>query len=340
MHRRVALASRDLPGIDHSQCSHARASTEATTVSRRQARFRQFVDTRREYVMHDNNAPNTFTVAPRTQAVAWAAGIAGVLAVATLFASSSSARAVAAQGKKSPAKPTIVLVHGAWADGSSWNGVTARLQADGYTVDVPPNPLRSLSSDSTYLASFLSTISGPIVLAGHSYGGAVITNAATGNANVKALVYVDAYIPDQDQSLVDLTGAGSCFAVQDLRTVFNFVPIPGAPSDDLDTYVLPGVFPGCFANGLPAQEGAVLAATQRPLTTAALFEKSGVPAWKTIPSWALVGLDDHVIPPTGQLTMAHDAGAKITEIHAPHLSMLSDPAAVTKVIEHAARATS
>jgi pimeloyl-ACP methyl ester carboxylesterase len=290
--------------------------------------------------MHPKEEPNTLAVALRKHAVTWTAGIGAVLAIAALFASSSSARAGGAQSKKAPPKPTIVLVHGAWADGSSWSGVTERLQGDGYTVAVPPNPLRSLSGDSTYLASFLSTISGPIVLACHSYGGAVITNAATGDANVKALVYVDAYIPDQGQSLVQLTGTGSCFAVQDLRDVFNFVPIPGAPPDDLDVYVKPDLFPGCFANGLPAKEGAVLAAVQRPITTAALNEPSGVPAWKTIPSWAVVGLDDHVIPPAGQLAMANNAGATITEIRAPHLSMLSDPAAVTKVIEQAAKATS
>jgi pimeloyl-ACP methyl ester carboxylesterase len=290
--------------------------------------------------MHDNDEHYTLTVALRKHAVTWAAGIAGVVAIAALFASSSSARAVAAHRTKVLAKPTIVLVHGAWADGSSWNRVTKRLQADGYTVAVPPDPLRSLPSDSTYLASFLSTISGPVVLAGHSYGGAVITDAATGNGDVKALVYVDAYIPDQGQSLVQLTGTGSCFAVLDLTQVFNFVPIPGAPSSDLDVYVKPDVFPGCFANGLPAKEGAVLAAEQRPITTAALNEPSGVPAWKTIPSWAVVGLDDHVIPPAGQLAMANNAGAEITEIRAPHLSMLSDPAAVTNVIEHAAKATS
>jgi pimeloyl-ACP methyl ester carboxylesterase len=288
--------------------------------------------------MHDNDY--TPTVALRKRAVTLAAGIAAVVALAALFASSTPARAVAAQSKKAPAMPTIVLVHGAWADGSSWSTVARRLQRDRYTVAVPPNPLRGLSSDSTYLASFLSTISGPVVLAGHSYGGAVITNAATGNADVKALVYVDAYIPDQGQSIVQLTGAGSCFAVKDLTSVFNFVPIPGAPPEDVDTYVKPSVFPGCFANGLPAREGAVLAATQRPLATAALNEPSGAPAWKTIRSWAMVGLDDQVIPPASQLTMAHNAGAKITEIHAPHLSMISDPAAVTKLIEHAAKATS
>jgi pimeloyl-ACP methyl ester carboxylesterase len=117
------------------------------------------------------------------------------------------------------------------------------------------------------------------------------------------------------------------------------VPIPGAPPEDVDTYVKPSVFPGCFANGLPTQEGAVLAATQRPLTTAALTEPSDAPAWKAIRSWALVGLDDHVIPPAGQLAMAKNANARITEIHAPHLSMISNPAAVTKVIEYAAEAT-
>ena len=288
--------------------------------------------------MHDNEY--TPTVALRKRTVSLAAGIAAVVALAALFASSSSARAVEGQGRKAHVKPTIVLVHGAWADGSSWSSVARRLQRDGYTVAVPPNPLRGLSSDAADLASFLGTISGPVVLAGHSYGGAVITNAATGNGAVKALVYVDAYIPDQGQSLVQLTGAGSCFAVKDLTTVFNFVPIPGAPAEDVDTYVKPSVLPGCFANGLPAKEGAVLAATQRPLATAALGEPSGAPAWKTIRSWALVGLDDHVIPPAGQLAMAHNAGAKVTEIHAPHLSMVSDPAAVTKVIEHAAKATS
>ena len=292
--------------------------------------------------MHHNDHHNTVAVALRRLTVAWAAGIAAVLAVAALFASSSSARADT--GKDGSAKPTIVLVHGAWADGSSWNGVTSRLQKDGYNVYVPPNPLRGLSSDSAYLAEFLSrTVSGPIVLVGHSYGGAVITNAATGNTDVKALVYVDAYIPDQGQSLVDLTGPGSCFYLPpaDLGEVFNFVPIPGAPSDDLDVYVKPDVFPGCFANGLPPKEGAVLAAEQRPITTYALNEPSGAPAWTTIPSWAVVGLADHVIPPASQLAMANNPGAKITEIDdAPHLSMISNPETVTHVIEQAAKATS
>jgi pimeloyl-ACP methyl ester carboxylesterase len=291
--------------------------------------------------MHQNDQHNTHALALRKHAVAWAAGIAAVVAVAALFASSSSALAGSAKSKDEAAKPTIVLVHGAWANRSSWDRVTMRLEKDGYTVDVPANPLRSLSGDSAYLASYLGSINGPIVLVGHSYGGAVITNAATGNANVKALVYVDAYLPDQGQSLVDLTGPGSCFYVPDLGQVFNFVPIPGAPSDDLDVYVKPDLFPGCFANGLPPKEGAALAAAQRPITTYALNEQSGVPAWRTIPSWAVVGLADHVIPPASQIVMANNAGAQITEIDdAPHLSMISNPETVTHVIERAANATS
>ena len=236
-------------------------------------------------------------------------------------------------------KPTIVLVHGAWADSGSWNAVTALLQAAGYTVYAPPNPLQGLSYDSRYLADFLSTISGPVVLVGHSYGGEVITNAATGDSQVKALVYDDAYLPKQGEDLVDLTTAGSCFAVKDLSMVFNFVADPVSPSGAV-AYVKPTVFPGCFANGLPASAGAVLAATQRPLATSTFTDQSGVPAWQTIPSWDVVGTADHIITPAEQLFMAHRAHAHITEINAPHLSMITDPGVVASVIIQAAQATS
>ena len=238
------------------------------------------------------------------------------------------------------AKPTIVLVHGAWADSGSWNAVTALLQAAGYTVDAPPNPLRGLSYDASYLADFLSTISGPVVLVGHSYGGMVITNAATGNPNVKALVFDDAYIPAATDTLLGLTSAepGSCLAVS--PAPFSVVPYPGAPSGDVDLYVKQSVFPGCFANGLPAAKASVLAATQRPLAASALTEPSGTPAWKSIPSWAVIGTADHVIPLAEQLNMARNAGARVTEINAPHLSMISDPGAVATVIIRAAQATS
>jgi pimeloyl-ACP methyl ester carboxylesterase len=271
--------------------------------------------------------------------------LAGLLATAGLAGSAHAASARTARATVAAdagaAKPTIVLVHGAWADSGSWNAVVLRLQRAGYTVDAPPNPLQGLGYDTATLADFLSTISGPIVLVGHSYGGMVITNAATGNPDVKALVYDDAYIPARGDTLESLTGAqpGSCLAVANPATVFNFVPFPGAPSGVVDAYVKPSVFPGCFANGLPASEAAVLAATQRPLATSALTNPSGAPAWKTIPSWAVVGTADHVIPPAEQLFMAKRAGAHVTEIDAPHLSMISNPGVVTQVILAAARAT-
>ncbi len=190
----------------------------------------------------------------------------------------------------SAAKPSIVLVHGARADGSSWSRVVSILQHEGFTVYAPPNPLRGLSYDSAYLASFLQSIPGPIILVGHSYAGAVITNAALGNPNVKALVYVDAFVPDQGESVIQLASApppsgqsGSCLGGN--PKVFNFVQFPGAPAGDFDLSVKSRLFPSCFANDLPAKRAAVLAASQRPITLSAAPEKSGTPTWKTIPSW-------------------------------------------------------
>ena len=264
--------------------------------------------------------------------------LAAVSAAAPLSASAAN-RPHARHHDAVATKPTVVLVHGAWADSGSWDRVIRRLQRDGYTVWAPPNPLMGLATDSATIADLLHTITGPIVLVGHSYGGAVITNAANGDSQVKALVYVDAYIPAQGDTLVSLTGAGSCFAVPDLNDVFNFVPFPGAPATVVDAYVKQSVFPDCFANGLPAREGAELAATQRPLATNALTDPSGPPAWATIPSWDVVGTADHVIPLADQLAMAHNAGAHITEIDAPHLSMIADPGAVKDVIEQAANRT-
>jgi len=268
-------------------------------------------------------------------AVAITALAAAALAPAHL--ASASVRTSSA----SPAKPTVVIEAGAWADNSSFAGVVRLLQHDDYTVDVPPNPLQGLPYDSATLADFLATISGPIVLVGHSYGGMVTTNAATGNPNVKALVYIDAYIPAQGDTLQGLTGArpGSCLAVPDPTQVVTFAPIPGAPASDLDAYVKPSVFASCFANGLPASEGTVLAATQRPLATGTLADASGAPAWRAVPSWAVVGTVDHVIPPAEQLFMAARAHAHITEVNAPHLSMVADPGLVTQVILDAAQAT-
>jgi pimeloyl-ACP methyl ester carboxylesterase len=263
-------------------------------------------------------------------------GLAGSATAATAAGHAPSGHAPSGSAAPAP-KPTIVLVHGAWADSSSWNAVVEQLQALGYTVDAPPNPLGGVSSDSAYLSDFLSTISGPIVLVGHSYGGFVITNAATGNTQVKALVYDDAFIPASGDTPASLSSAkpGSCLT----STALNFVPYPGAPSGDADVYVNQSVFPGCFANGLPASEGAALAAEQQPPVASILSDTLTVaPAWQTIPSWDIIGTADHVIPPAEQVVMAQRAGAHISEINAPHLSMISDPGAVTRVIVDAARA--
>jgi pimeloyl-ACP methyl ester carboxylesterase len=270
-----------------------------------------------------------------------AAGLAAVagLAVGGVAAAATNSP-VTPHGTSGP-KPTIVLVHGAWANGSSWNGVVQRLQADGYTVDVPPNPLLGLTYDPEFIADFLHSITGPIVLVGHSYGGAVITNAATGDAQVKALVYVDAFAPDQGQTVGQLVSSspGSCVLATDPSTIFNLATYPGAPAGVGDAYYKQNLFPACFANGLPLSEAKVLAATQEPLSTIALSQPSGVPAWKTIPSWAVVGTADHVIPPAVQLAMARHAHAHITEVKAPHLSMIAAPGVVTQVILKAVHAT-
>ena len=269
------------------------------------------------------------------------AGLAALAGLTIAGSAAASAHSPAASHHPSGPRPTIVLVHGAWANGSSWNGVVRRLQADGYTVDVPPNPLMGLAFDPAYLADFLHSISGPIVLVGHSYGGAVITNAATGDKQVKALVYVDAFAPDQGQTIGQLVSSvpGSCVVATDPTTIFNLATYPGAPSGVFDAYYKQNLFPACFANGLPLSEARVLAATQEPLSTIALSQQSSVPAWKTIPSWAVVGTADRVIPPALQLAMARHAHAHITKVRAPHLSMISDPGVVTRVILKAVHAT-
>jgi pimeloyl-ACP methyl ester carboxylesterase len=252
----------------------------------------------------------------------------------------------AAAGGASSAQPVIVLEHGAWADASSWDEVIAGLQRQGFTVYAPPNPLRGVTYDSTYLKDFLTqnpALQGkPVILVGHSYGGFVTTNAATGNPNVKALVYVDAFIPDEHDTLAGLlANSGSCLGGPPAE-VFNFVPYPGGtggPPGDVDTYIKPSLVPSCFASGLPAPQAAVIAAIQRPLAASTLGDPSGPPAWTTIPSWAVIGTADRVIPPAVLTSMAQHAGAHIIDVNAGHLSMISRPNTVTKVIIDAANAT-
>jgi pimeloyl-ACP methyl ester carboxylesterase len=257
--------------------------------------------------------------------------VAAIVPATTAFAA-KGAGSYSGSGHPAAAKPTVVLVPGAWADGSSWDGVVADLQHDGYTVDVPPNPLEGVASDSAYLASYLATITGPVVLVGQSYGGFVITNAATGNTNIKALVYVDAFIPAQGETLNELTDQfpGS----QVTQAALNFVPEPGGVTD---AYIKPADFRAILANDESPAQAAELAATQRPISAAALDEPSGTPAWLTIPSWDVIGTEDHAVPVAAQEFMAHRAGSTVTEIDAAHFSMVSHPNQVTDVIETAAR---
>ena len=235
-------------------------------------------------------------------------------------------------------KPTIVLIHGAWADASSWTGVIERLGREGFTVTAPPNNLRGLGADAAYVRAYLETLSGPIVLVAHSYGGMVITNAAKGLPNVKALVYVDAFIPDEGQPAVALTGAESALAnaATDPQSLFKLAPYPGAPEGSVDTYLLAGTVTSSFAQDLSPDQQALITATQRPAALAGLGEPSGPPAWKDIPAWAVIGTQDRIITPGSQRQMAEHAKVQITEVDASHVSMVSHPDAIVEVILAAA----
>ena len=260
--------------------------------------------------------------------------VVGLTLVGVIAASTTVAAAAPSSHTQPAAKPTIVLEHGAWADGSSWSGVVTRLQKDGYTVDVPPNPLRGVANDAAYLAGYLATVPGPIVLVGHSYGGFITTNAATGNKNVKALVYVDAYIPAQGDTINGLTAQFPGSRIS--PAALTFVPSAGGV---VDAYIQPSQFRNILGNDLSVAKNAELAATQRPIAAATLGDMSGPPAWTSIPSWAVIGTADHAIPPAAQEFMAHRAHATETKINASHLSLISQPGKVESVIERAARAT-
>jgi pimeloyl-ACP methyl ester carboxylesterase len=261
------------------------------------------------------------------------------LAVATGTAPAQADPAAAASVARAGVtpKPTIVLVHGAWADASSWSGEVDRLQRDGYVVRAIDNPLRGLTSDAEEVKDFLSTITGPIVLVGHSYGGSVITNAAAGNPNVKALVYVDAAAPDVGETTGQLSGTTSALS-GDPATLFDSVPYAGAPAGAVQLYLKERIFLHNFAPDLPARTAEQLWATQRPAATAAFDTPSAAAAWKTIPSWYVIGMKDQIITPESELAMAHRAHSHIVEVPGgSHLTLISHPIAVTNQILAAAR---
>jgi pimeloyl-ACP methyl ester carboxylesterase len=265
-----------------------------------------------------------------------AALLVGTLTLGTTVAAPTTAEARGPA--RSGEKPTIVLVHGAWADASSWSRVVRRLQGDGYPVLAPANPLRSLASDSAYLDSILETIDGPIVVVGHSYGASVVTNAAAGDPDVRALVFVNGSVPAEGETVAELAGPDSALSVPDPTTIFDFVPAQLPPTPESDVYLKRSTFLKSFATGLGRAKAKTLWATQRPITLGALNEPSGTPAWDTIPSWYLIGTGDRVIPATAQHAMAVKAGSTIARFKAGHLGLITDPGAVVKVITDAVRA--
>ncbi|MGW6403862.1 alpha/beta fold hydrolase [Streptomyces sp. NPDC055134] len=241
---------------------------------------------------------------------------------------------VAADGGTTATKPTIVLVHGAFADASSWNGVVERLEQRGYTVIAPANPLRGLYSDSAYIASVLDSIKGPIVLVGHSYGGALISSAAEGNPRVKSLVYVSALMPDVGESGMSLAARFP----SELGTATKSVPYRADGVSGTDLYLKPDRLHQVFAADLPENRTKVMAVTQRPAATTAFSEKAKVAAWKHLPSWFLVAKQDKTINPDQERFEAKRAGSHTVEINSSHVALISHPDAVTDLVLQAATA--
>lgn len=232
-------------------------------------------------------------------------------------------------------KPTVVLVHGAFAESSSWNDVASALKQQGYPVIAAANPLRSLSEDADYISSVVKQTTGPVVLVGHSYGGAVISNAVKDNTNVKALVYVAAFAPEQGETVLELSNRypGS--------TLGSALAAPVVLKDGTkDLYIQQDKFGAQFAADVPAAQATLMAATQRPITERALTEPSALPAWHQIPSWAIYGTADKNIPAVAMKFMAQRAKAKkIVEVpDASHVVMTSHPSKVAALIVEAAKA--
>jgi pimeloyl-ACP methyl ester carboxylesterase len=226
---------------------------------------------------------------------------------------------------------TVVLVHGAFADASSWNGVIERLQAAGIKVTAPANPLRGISTDSAYIASFLNQIPGPVLAVGHSYGGAVISNAAAAAANVVGLVFVAAFAPEEGERLGEVEG-GSKDSVLMTALVPLQYPVGDGPETAVEFAIDPTKFHDAFAADLPPDQTAVMAATQRPVAELAFSEPSGPPAWKSSPAWAVVATGDKAAGTDVVRSMAERACAAITEAKGSHVIMVSQPGAVADVI--------
>jgi pimeloyl-ACP methyl ester carboxylesterase len=236
--------------------------------------------------------------------------------------------------------PTIVFVHGAWADASGFGESIRAVRDRGFAAIGFANPLRHLTGDAAYLGALLGTISGPIVLVGHSYGGAVMSNAAAGNEQVQALVFVNGWMPDEGESIQQLLES-ELFADSLVSAALRPVPFTNPDgSEGVDLYLDREAFPEAFCADVDPETAAVMAAIQRPWSGAGAATPSGPAGWRSIPSWYLLGTEDRAIPPAGQRFMAERGNARIEEVAASHASMVSDPEAVTRLILSAVEETS
>ncbi|MBF6195992.1 MULTISPECIES: alpha/beta fold hydrolase [Nocardia] len=263
--------------------------------------------------------------------------IAAAIAAGGLAVACTASRTTHAGPTEDAPKPTIVLEHGAFADGSSWNDVIEKLRADHYPVVAAANPLRGPAADATTLRALVDHIGGPVILVGHSYGGSVISAAAAGKDEVKALVFVAAFLPAPGETALELTGK---YPGSTLRGTLNPVPFTGIDGGaGTDLYIQQDEFPQQFAADVSADRAALMAAAQRPIAQSALEEKATVAAWTEKPSWDVITTEDRNIPVAAQRFMAERAHASITEVAASHSVAVSHPDVVADVIEQAARAT-
>jgi pimeloyl-ACP methyl ester carboxylesterase len=230
--------------------------------------------------------------------------------------------------------PTVALVHGAFADSSGWNDVVRQLKAAGIKVQAVSNPLRGISHDTAYVASAFRQISGPVLAVGHSYGGAIITNAAAQVDNVVGLVYVAAFAPDEGEVLQDIEGDSTDSVLMTALLQLEYPVGPGSETA-VEFAIDPAKFHDAFAADVPEEEAAIMAATQRPVSAFGFVEPNGRPAWKSLPSWAVVATGDKAAGSDVVRRMAQRAGATITEVDASHVVMVSQPQAVTDVIRQA-----
>ena len=235
---------------------------------------------------------------------------------------------------KSDGQVTVALVHGAFADSSSWNGVIERLQADNIPVQAIVNPLRGVADDAAYVATAMRQIPGRVLAVGHSYGGAIITNAATNADNVVGLVYVAAFAPDEGETLGEIEEGSRDSVLNSALRQTEYPAGKGVP-DAVELSIDPAQFKTAFAADLPDKQTKIMSATQRPVAASGFGEPSGPPAWKKLPSWAVVATGDKAAGADAVMKMAKRAGAKVTEVEASHVVMISHPEVVADVVKTA-----